>query len=80
MHRNQALALHELAHDIATGTRPITGIRWYTPDAQTGLAPTPVLPAAVHRALCPSRAVVLDDPDAAIHICDECELAIEDET
>lgn len=77
MYRSTALGLHELAHDIATGARAI-GIRWYMPENGTRLFPVPVLPEAVHDALCPSTAVNMTDRDQRVIICDECKLAIED--
>lgn len=73
----RAMALHALAHDIATGSRPI-GMRLYHPNPATGLSPVPVLPAALHDALCLSTAVNLEDPDQHLHICDECKIAVED--
>lgn len=78
-HRSKtALGLHALAHEIATGDRPVTGVRWYVPQPGTRLYPVPVLPEAVHDALCPSTAVNLEDPTEHVHICDECKLAVED--
>lgn len=73
----RVMGLHALAHDIANGTRP-TGIRWYHPHPATHLNPVPVLPEAVHGALCPSTAVNLTDEAQHLHICDECHVAVED--
>lgn len=73
------MGLHALAHDIATGDRDTSGIRWYIPSLSgSRLYPVPVLPSAVHDALCPSTVVTLEDPAEQIHICDECKLAVED--
>lgn len=74
----KAMGLHALAHRIATGEQPTTGIRWYMPAAGTRLYPTPVIPAPVHDALCPSVAVNLEDPTEHIWVCDECKVAVED--
>jgi hypothetical protein len=76
MRNSTALALHELAHNIATGQRKI-GIRWYMPEEGTRLFPVPVLPEAVHDALCASTAVNLEDQQQHVIVCDECKLAIE---
>lgn len=77
MYRAVALNLHALAHDIATGTK-IPGVRWYSPPDGSRLFPVPVLPEAIHDALCISTAVILDDPAHRLHICASCHLAIED--
>lgn len=74
----KAMGLHTLAHDIATGERVTTGIRWYIPAARTRLTPTPVLPESVHTALCPSDAVNLFDEEQRVWVCDECKVAVED--
>lgn len=76
MRRTTALNLHALAHDIATGARPV-GIRWYNPTDGSRLSPVPVLPEAVHDILCPSTSVNLSDSDQKLVICDACHLAIE---
>lgn len=76
--RKAALGLHALAHEIATGERPVTGVRYYIPPAGSRLYPVPVLPEAVHDALCPSTAVNLTDEAEHVHVCDECKLAVED--
>lgn len=73
---NRAMGLHALAHDYATGRRPI-GIRWYTPDAATLLQAVPVLPDAVHGALCPAYATLLHDANENLIICAECKLAVD---
>lgn len=78
MHRNIALNLHALAHDIATGTKTPT-FRWYSPPDGSRLFPVPVLPEAIHNALCPSTTVILDDPAHRLHVCAGCHLAIEDD-
>jgi hypothetical protein len=79
MNQQTAIGLHAIAHNIATGQRPINGIRWYHPEAETRLNPTPVIPMAIHDALCPCKAINLTDETARVHVCDECNVAIEDE-
>lgn len=78
MHRTAALGLHALAHDIATGTK-IPTVRWYSPPDGSRLFPVPVLPEAIHDALCPSMACLLQDDEHNVIICAECHLAIEHE-
>ena len=87
--RSVARGLHELADDIATLQRPVDGVRWYQwfegegsvistaeVDALKG-EPVPIVPRAVHDAMCPSLAVVVDDEDEEVVICDRCRLAVE---
>lgn len=78
-HYVRAMGLHALAQEVATGERPITGIRWYHPQPETHLPPTPVIPQAVHNVLCPSHAVNLEDPRGRVYVCDECKVAIEND-
>lgn len=73
----RAMGLHALAQEVATGERPITGIRWYNPQPETRLTPTPILPQAVHNVLCPSHAVNLEDVTKHLYVCDECKVAVE---
>lgn len=89
--RAVARGLHELADDIATLQRPVTGVRWYQwfQNAREGslIRPSeikpldgecvPVVPRAAHDAMCPALSVALQDDDAEIVICDRCKLAVE---
>lgn len=79
--RSVARGLHELADDIATLQRPVDGLRRYVPNLS--VIPCeygdslPVVPRAIHDALCPALAVILHDEDEEIVICDRCKLAVE---
>lgn len=89
--RSVARGLHELADDIATLQRPVTGVRWYQWFQGAGegslVFPSeinpmdgecvPVVPRAAHDAMCPALAVILHDEDEEIVICDRCKLAVE---
>lgn len=87
--RSVARGLHELADDIATLQRPVTGVRWYQWHQGEGslvfpseIKPMdgeciPVVPRAIHDALCPALAVILHDEDEELVICDRCKLAVE---
>lgn len=89
--RAAARGLHELADDIATLQRPVTGVRWYQwfQNEREGslVSPSeiepmdgecmPVVPRAIHDALCPALAVLVDDEDEELVVCDRCKLAVE---
>jgi hypothetical protein len=71
-------ALFELAAEIATHDRSIAGVQWYTSDSwDERIVHTPILPRAVHDALCPRLSVLFDDQTKEILVCDTCSLAIE---
>lgn len=77
--------LRNLADDIATRDRPIAGVRWYAHGdgdllerAPRAYVPAvPIVPRAIHDALCPAIAVLLDDVPNAVMMCDRCFLAVE---
>lgn len=69
-------ALFEFAAEIATHDRAVVGVEWYLPEGRGG-GMVPVLPRAVHDALCPRLSVVIDDQVKEILVCDSCSLAIE---
>ena len=87
--RAVARGLHELADDIATLQRPVTGVRWYQwRQGEGSLIDTkeikpldgecvPVVPRAAHDALCPALAVLIHDEGEALVVCDRCKLAVE---
>lgn len=87
--RSVARGLHELADDIATLQRPVDGVRWYQRHQGEGalvfpseIKPmdggcVPVVPRAVHDAMCPALAVLIHDEDEELVICDRCKLAVE---
>jgi hypothetical protein len=70
-------ALFEFAAEIATHDRPVTGVQWYTSDSWDPQVRTPILPRAVHDALCPRLSVLIDDQAKEVLVCDTCFLAIE---
>lgn len=75
-------ALFEFAAEIATHDRPVTGVQWYRPEAYDSAAVlhfrhTPIIPRAVHDALCPRLSVLIDDQVKEVLVCDTCSLAIE---
>lgn len=74
-----ARQLFEFAAEIATHDRPVDGVQWYqetwSPD---GNRSTPIVPRAIHDALCPKLSVRLEDPAKEIVVCDRCGLAVED--
>lgn len=72
-----ARGLFELASEYAAYERIPVGVDWYRPDLESNLEPTPIIPRAIHAALCPSTSVVLADLKREIVICDSCRLAIE---
>jgi hypothetical protein len=82
--RKVAQELRALADDIATGDRLITGVRWYCShgyvldeeDREPGHG-VPILPRAMHDALCPALAVLLEDEAEELLVCDRCKLAVE---
>lgn len=87
--RKVAQELRTLADDIATGDRVVDGIAWYSPSdgpvpglasewALKSIEKTPIVPRAIHDALCVSLAVVLEDELDGILICDRCKLAVQD--
>lgn len=75
MHRNQVLALHALAHDIATGERNLS-IRWYSPPDGSRLYPVPVLPQAIHDVMCNCMTSILDDVEQQVYICQVCHIGV----
>lgn len=72
-----ARGLFDLASEYAAYERIPMGVEWYRPDFESNLEPAPIVPRAIHAALCPSSAVVLADLKREIIICDTCRLAIE---
>lgn len=75
-------ALFEFAAEIATHDRPVTGVQWYRPESPTeGVILrhryTPIVPRAVHDALCPRLSVLIDDQVKEVLVCDTCSLAVE---
>ena len=87
--RSVARGLHELADDIATLQRRVDGVLWYQWHKGEGAVITanevrpldgevvPVVPRAVHDALCPSLAVLVHDEQEELVLCDRCNLAVE---
>lgn len=69
-------ALFEFAAEIATHDRAISGVEWYRPE-DLNLRATPIIPRAVHDALCPRLSILIDDPASEILVCNTCSLAIE---
>lgn len=69
-------ALFEFSAEIATHDRAVEGVEWYYPE-DLNLRATPVIPRAIHDALCPRLSVAIDDQAKEILVCDTCSLAIE---
>ncbi len=84
--RNVATGLRNLADDIATGDRPITRVRWYQCDIgmlesfevdPAGGECVPIVPRAVHEALCRSTSTLIEDEEHEVIVCGLCKLAVE---
>jgi len=78
--RKVATGLRNLADDIATGDRPVDVVEWFQQEREpdgSAYHPTPVVPMAIHDALCPSLAVRLHDEQAELVVCDRCQLAVQ---
>jgi len=73
--RSVASGLHELAHDIATGDRIVDYVRWYWTEGMPNRSP--IVPRAVHDAMCASLAVLIHDEAEELVVCDRCKLAVE---
>jgi hypothetical protein len=69
--------LHELATEYATEDRLPGNLIWYFP-ADLDLRPAPVVPRAMHDALCgDAPATIVHDQRAEVIVCDRCRLAVE---
>lgn len=78
--RKVAHGLRNLADEIAMHDRTVEAVEWYWPPAldDERLPPAPIVPRAIHDALCPALSVLLQDEEREIVICDRCSLAVED--
>lgn len=75
MRSHIAHGLHALAHEVAIGYRD-TGMPTYTPDPDSGLPTTRLIPSEIHHFLCTSQSVLLFDPQEDVIICDACRFAV----
>jgi hypothetical protein len=76
--RKVASGLRNLADEIAMHDRPVELVGWYNldhPDKPVDAAP--IVPMAIHDALCPSLTAVAQDEDLEQVVCDRCKLAVE---
>lgn len=75
-----AAGLFELAAEYASFNRIPMTVEWYQQEREADgsqYAPTPVVPRAIHAALCSRPSIAFEDPEREIAICDTCRLAIE---
>lgn len=70
-------ALFEYAAEIATYDRDISGVVWYYPSVESGLRPAPIVPCAVHDAMCVAILPALHDQAREVVVCTNCQLAVE---
>lgn len=70
-----ARQLCELATEIATHDRVVDGVQWYR--QERGCDPAPIVPRAIHDAMCPRLSVRMEDPAKELLVCDTCGLAVE---
>jgi len=75
--RSIANGLNELAGEILTHDRIVDTLTWYYPGDGHTLRPAPIVPRAIHNALCVKLSAVLHDEREEIVICDRCQLAVE---
>lgn len=78
--RKVASGLRNLADEIAMHDRLVDTVQWYQREREpdgTAYHPVPIVPMAIHDALCTSLAVVVHDEQAELVVCDRCQLAVE---
>jgi hypothetical protein len=73
-----ASALHVLADEYILGDRLPGSMIWYFPEDDLIHRAAPVVPRAMHDALCgDAPATILHDERAEVVICDRCKLSVE---